>query len=106
MISSPETRNDTIRYRQKQLIREQYILLEFLAEQPSAVINGSAGTGKTMIATEKARRHSMDGDKVLFLCYNKKLQKHLEDSCKDNSEFENVKFMTLSSVCSLTNKSA
>ena len=98
LIPSPETRNDTIRYRQKQLIREQFKLLEFLEEQPSAVINGSAGTGKTMIATEKARRHSMDGDKVLFLCYNKKLQKHLEDGCKENSEFENVKFMTLSKL--------
>ena len=34
------------------------------------IMRGAAGTGKTMIAVEKATRHAIDGDKVLFLCYN------------------------------------
>lgn len=52
------------------LIKEQSNLLNYLEDQRSAVINGAAGTGKTMIAVEKARRHSIKGEKVLFLWAN------------------------------------
>ncbi len=98
LIPSPEATNGIINFRLKQLVREQYIILDFLEEQSSAVINGAAGTGKTMIATEKARLHSKDSEKVLFLCYNKKLQKKLEDDNKNNSDFQNVDFMTISKL--------
>lgn len=98
LIPSPEATNGLINFRLKQLIREQYKILDFLTEQPTAVINGAAGTGKTMIATEKARLHSVDGDKVLFLCFNKKLQKKLEDDNKSNPDFVNVDFMTISKL--------
>ena len=62
------------------LLKEQANILNFLDEQPYAVINGAAGTGKTMIALEKARRHAENGDKVLFLCFNR----FLRDYCKTN----------------------
>lgn len=52
------------------LLKEQAGILDFLSEQKTAVINGAAGTGKTMIAVEKAQRHAAVGEKVLFLCYN------------------------------------
>jgi hypothetical protein len=48
------------------LTNEQNGLLDYLDEQPTAVIQGSAGTGKTLLATEKARRLS-ESDRVLFL---------------------------------------
>ena len=38
------------------LTREQSILLDFLEEQDRAVIGGGAGTGKTILAVEHARR--------------------------------------------------
>ena len=60
------------------LLKEQQGILNYLVEQKSAVINGAAGTGKTMIAIEKAYRHAKDGEKVLFLCYNAYLKDHLE----------------------------
>ena len=59
------------------MLDEQSGILNFLTEQRSAVINGTAGTGKTMIAVEKAVRHAADGEKVLFLCYNSELKKFL-----------------------------
>ena len=62
------------------LLKEQSNILNFLEEQKVAVINGAAGTGKTMIAVEKARRHANDGEKVLFLCYNARLKEYLETS--------------------------
>ncbi|MBR6106477.1 MAG: ATP-binding domain-containing protein [Oscillospiraceae bacterium] len=61
----------------KTLLKEQTALLNYLEEQNCAVINGMAGTGKTLIALEKARRHAAKGESVLFLCYNKKLKEHL-----------------------------
>lgn len=59
------------------MLDEQSGILNFLTEQRSAVVNGAAGTGKTMIAVEKAVRHAADGEKVLFLCYNSELKKFL-----------------------------
>jgi hypothetical protein len=62
------------------LLKEQAGILNYLDEQKTALINGAAGTGKTMIALEKAQRHAADGEKVLFLCYNAKLRDHLSDN--------------------------
>lgn len=73
------------------LLNEQKVLLDFLVEQKCAVVNGAAGTGKTMIAVEKATRHANQGDKVLFLCYNTFLKEHLEE-CFPN---ENINYMTI-----------
>ena len=50
--------------------KEQIALLNYLEEQDNAVINGLAGTGKTVMAVEKARRHAEKDESVLFLCYN------------------------------------
>lgn len=74
------------------LLREQANILNFLGEQKTAVINGAAGTGKTMIATEKALRHAVKGDRVLFLCYNSKLKDYLSKGY-DN---DNIDFYTIS----------
>jgi len=74
-----------------ELIKEQSNLLNYLEDQKSAVINGAAGTGKTMIALEKARRHSVKGEKVLFLCYNTKLKDYLSS----NYKYDNVDYYTI-----------
>lgn len=73
------------------LLKEQVNILNFLDDQPFAVINGAAGTGKTMIALEKARRHSENGERVLFLCYNK----FLCDYCKTNFAHNYVVYNTI-----------
>lgn len=100
LVESPTARAMQLEENMNQLLREQYKILEFLEEQNSAVINGAAGTGKTMIAVEKARRHSIQGDKVLFLCYNRLLCKQLADSHsgKQNKQYKNVDFMTISKL--------
>ena len=61
------------------MLREQVALLNYLDEQNNAIINGLAGTGKTVMAVEKARRHSEKDEKVLFLCYNTFLNEHLRE---------------------------
>lgn len=64
----------------KRMLREQVALLNYLEEQNNAIINGLAGTGKTVMAVEKARRHSERDEKVLFLCYNTFLIEHLRET--------------------------
>lgn len=64
----------------KRMLREQVALLNYLEEQNNAIINGLAGTGKTVMAVEKARRHSEKEEKVLFLCYNAFLNEHLRET--------------------------
>lgn len=60
------------------MLSKQVAILNFLVEQKTAVINGAAGMGKTIIAVEKARRNAAKGEKVLFLCYNSEPRKYLE----------------------------
>lgn len=62
----------------KRMLKEQITLLNYLEEQNNAIINGLAGTGKTVMAIEKAKLHSEKGEKVLFLCYNTFLKEYLK----------------------------
>lgn len=66
-----------------QLLKEQSAILEFLVYQKAAAISGDAGTGKTMIALEKARQLAEKQERVLFLCYNRKLKDHLVENYKN-----------------------
>lgn len=76
------------------LLKEQANILNFLEDQKVAVINGAAGTGKTMIAAEKARRHALNGEKVLFLCYNARLKDYLAR----NYGHENIDYLTIAGL--------
>ena len=60
-----------------QLTRQQFAVLDFLREQKIAAIHGPAGTGKSLLAMEKARMLALTGQKVLLLCFNEFLLQHL-----------------------------
>lgn len=92
LIPSISFKNDQKRRIFNRLLDEQKRLLDYLIEQPNGVINGAAGTGKTMLALEMARRWNDEGERVLFLCYNKYLQLYLKDSYGD---LTNVDFYTI-----------
>ena len=68
----------------RKMIREQSRIIEFLEDQPSAAINGAAGTGKTVLAVEKAQRSAILEERVLFLCYNRYLRDYLADTYKND----------------------
>jgi hypothetical protein len=56
-----------------QLTEQQYRLLGFLRHHRQVVVNGCAGSGKTMLAVEKARLLAEQGFAVLLTCFNKNL---------------------------------
>ena len=70
----------------KRMQDEQIALLNYLEEQNSAVINGLAGTGKTVMAVTKALRHAAKNEKVLFLCYNRYLNEYLRKTYQDQKK--------------------
>ncbi len=75
-----------------ELTERQYDLLHFMQSQRRARIEGCAGSGKTMLAIEKARRLAMQGFDVLLTCYNKGLSGWLQQRMRIDGrpEFERV----------------
>lgn len=59
------------------LTEEQCTLFARLAANPRVIARGGAGTGKTVIAAEEARRLAAAGDKVLYTCFSRNLATHV-----------------------------
>ena len=73
LISAPGVKKSELDHAFLKFTREQTGLLDYISEQRSATIQGVAGTGKTLIAKEAARRFGAEGRKILFLCFNRLL---------------------------------
>ncbi|MFJ5989258.1 NERD domain-containing protein [Lentzea sp. NPDC092896] len=56
---------DTVMLR---LTDEQFSRLDLISEEPRVICSGGAGTGKTFLAAEVARRQALLGRRVLFVC--------------------------------------
>ena len=60
------------------LTKEQALCVEQLSDNKRALIRGTAGTGKTLLALESVKRSIKDGEKVAFFCFNRLLGEWLE----------------------------
>jgi superfamily I DNA and RNA helicase len=60
------------------LTEQQARLLRALGTRKRAAICGGAGTGKTLLAVERAKSLARLGAKTLLLCYNRGLADHLK----------------------------
>ena len=65
------------RQRRLRLDGDQLALLDMLAGNPRLLVSGVAGSGKTLLAMEAARRHARQGKRVLLLCYTDALAREL-----------------------------
>jgi hypothetical protein len=78
---------------QERLTREQFMMLDFLGRRRRVAISGCAGSGKTTLAYEKARRLAEQNFKVLLTCFNVNLAEWLrwesEESRPDNLQIAN-----------------
>ena len=57
--------------------RQQEAVLRGALSNPRLLVQGMAGTGKTLLAVNVAERLSSEGKKVLLLCFNDNLSVHL-----------------------------
>lgn len=68
--------------RVKSYTAQQFRILDSIQSNERSIIQGSAGTGKTMLAIESAKRSASEGKRVFLTCYNRLIgewmQKQLE----------------------------
>jgi len=77
--SRARRRSEEIReYTEKQLVA-----LDLMQKHDQALFTGPAGTGKTFLAIEAARRSAAEGYRTLFLCFNRFLARSLRDEMAD-----------------------
>lgn len=55
------------------LTKDQYRCLDQLDDNPRCLILGPAGTGKTLLAIEEAKKFAARGDRVALFCFNANL---------------------------------
>jgi len=78
------------------LTSEQAALLARSGKTKRMRVTGCAGSGKTMLALEQARRwRSREDRRVLFVCFNRRLQQSLRQLDKDSG----IAFWTFHSLC-------
>ncbi len=61
------------------LTQKQYRCLDQLEDNPRCLIQGAAGTGKTLLAREDVIKSAARGDKVALFCFNTNLANWLEN---------------------------
>jgi hypothetical protein len=80
----------------ERLTAEQAWLLDSLEDNREMTISGGAGSGKTVLAIEKALRSSAAGRRTLLTCFNSPLANYLKEVCKDRS---NLVVASFHSIC-------
>lgn len=77
------------------LTKDQTRVLDFLRSHRRVAVSGGAGTGKTVLALEKARRLATEGFKTLLTCYNRQLADHLASLCAGTANLDVMSFHQL-----------
>lgn len=81
--------------RQIRLTERQLGVLREINGVPRAVIYGGPGTGKTLLALERARRLAADGSDVLMVCATTGIGSFLYNSVEQSPELKTVVVRTL-----------
>ena len=78
------------------LTQQQFHILRAIEAVPRVAISGGAGTGKTVLAMEEAKRCAESGARTLFVCYNRGLAAEVRHRLKDGPP---VAVMTFHELC-------
>ena len=77
------------------LTKEKMGVLDFVRSHRRVAMRGGAGTGKTVLALEKARRLANDGFQTLLTCDNRQLADHLARLCAGTANLDVMSFHQL-----------
>lgn len=66
------------------LTRQQLRVLRGFDANPRAIIEGVAGSGKTLLAIQRARTFAKTHDTILFTCFNSELAKWIREEMSDD----------------------
>lgn len=78
-VVSPRNDIELIEEKISHFTDEQFDALDLLDQNERIVFSGPAGTGKTFLAIEAARRAISEGKSVLFVCFNKLLSSWIKE---------------------------
>jgi hypothetical protein len=78
-FESPKSRHLRLEEEVRHYTEEQFEALDAIDLNPRIVFDGPAGTGKTLLAIEAARRAVSRGRRVLLLCFNRPLGRWLQE---------------------------
>ena len=81
--------------RRLRLTQDQLKVLDFVRAHRRVAVRGGAGTGKTVLALEKARRLAGEGFRTLLTCYNRQLADHLASLCTGTGNLDVMSFHQL-----------
>ncbi len=73
---------------------EQYRIIASMGVNDRMMVEGAAGTGKTLLAAEQCRRSAAAGEKVLFLCYNTVIATYIREMFASESNDFNIDVFT------------
>lgn len=84
LVPTMRSRIEAARVELVRLTGEQAVVMRGLAGNARAIVRGGAGTGKTLLALEEARRLGAEGRSVLLVCYNRQLADWLQGAVADS----------------------
>lgn len=79
-----------------ELTQRQFLVMETLRWVKRVAVAGGAGTGKTLLAIEKAKRLADEGRRTLLVCYNRPLADFLRAQSDPRS---NLSILTFHQFC-------
>lgn len=75
----PKLRRQRMERETEAFTQQQYEVLDMIARNRRCMVDGAAGTGKTYVAVEAARRFAAEGQRVLLCCFNRHLGRWLKE---------------------------